>query len=26
VAHGEGVRERGSAVRVEFPGGHDHFS
>ena len=26
VSHGEGVRERGSAVRVEFPGGHDHFS
>jgi thiamine-monophosphate kinase len=26
VSQGEGVRERGSAVRVEFPGGHDHFS
>jgi thiamine-monophosphate kinase len=26
VKHGEGVRERGSAVRVEFPSGHDHFS
>jgi thiamine-monophosphate kinase len=26
VTHGEGVRERGSAVRVEFPSGHDHFS
>ena len=26
VTQGEGVRERGSAVRVEFPMGHDHFS
>jgi thiamine-monophosphate kinase len=26
AVHGEGVREHGSAVRVEFPGGHDHFS
>jgi len=26
VTSGEGVRERGSAVRVEFQKGHDHFS
>jgi thiamine-monophosphate kinase len=26
VTQGEGVRQRGSAVRVEFPSGHDHFS
>jgi thiamine-monophosphate kinase len=26
VTQGEGVRQRGSAVRVEFPLGHDHFS
>jgi len=26
VSSGEGVRQRGSAVRVEFPSGHDHFS
>ena len=26
VTSGEGVRERGSAVRVEFQQGHDHFS
>ncbi|HEX7980416.1 MAG TPA: thiamine-phosphate kinase [Gemmatimonadaceae bacterium] len=26
VTQGEGVRERGSAVRVEFQKGHDHFS
>ena len=26
VSQGEGVRERGSAIRVEFPSGHDHFS
>ncbi|MBW8770869.1 MAG: thiamine-phosphate kinase [Gemmatimonadetes bacterium] len=26
VSSGEGVRERGSAVRVEFQQGHDHFS
>ena len=26
VSNGEGVRERGSAVRVEFQQGHDHFS
>jgi thiamine-monophosphate kinase len=26
VMQGEGVRQRGSAVRVEFPVGHDHFS
>ena len=26
VTQGEGVRQRGSAVRVEFPMGHDHFS
>jgi len=26
VQQGEGVRQRGSSVRVEFPLGHDHFS
>jgi thiamine-monophosphate kinase len=26
VSHGEGVRERGSTVRVEFQKGHEHFS
>ena len=26
VSTGDGVRERGSAVRVEFQQGHDHFS